>query len=270
MYHSVTFGEKNSWTDWHLVASSRPVISPPPVKTQYVEIPGADGSIDLTDALAGRPAYGDREGSIDFVVLNDYNLDNYDYNWIDVYTSIMQYLHGRRMTMVLEDDPLYYYEGRFSVNSWKSDQNNSTITIDYHVSPYKYRITTQITAGDLERGAFRYQNDASPVVIKEENTAQAKQYNLRSVSVKPYSAGDAIRLDNRYVFDIALYSGTAARPVPKKYVISQVMFGNRYEFTDSGFYRITMRYPVLANRPVDDGDIPDAAAAIHYYTGGVL
>ena len=47
------------------------------------------------------------------------------------------YIHGQKMKMILEDDPLYYYEGRFSVNAWRSDQHYSVITIDYDVGPYK-------------------------------------------------------------------------------------------------------------------------------------
>ncbi|MBE6724980.1 MAG: hypothetical protein E7576_07270 [Ruminococcaceae bacterium] len=141
MYHSITFGNKNTYSDWHLVPSSRPVVDPPKPKTQYVDIPGADGSIDLTESLAGRPVFSDRQGSFEFIVLNDFNLDNYSYDWNSVYTAVLSYLHGKRMRMVLEDDPTYFYEGRFSVNGWKSDANNSKITIDYVVGPYKYPVS---------------------------------------------------------------------------------------------------------------------------------
>lgn len=41
------------------------------------------------------------------------------------------------MNAVLEDDPTYYYSGRFSVNAWKSDAQRSQIVIDYEVGPYK-------------------------------------------------------------------------------------------------------------------------------------
>ena len=35
-YHSVVFGEKNTWDDWHLVPSSRPVINPPDVIKEHL------------------------------------------------------------------------------------------------------------------------------------------------------------------------------------------------------------------------------------------
>ena len=63
--------------------------------------------------------------------------------WGVLYSEIMAYLHGKRMRAVLEDDPGYYYEGRFAVNEWKSEANWSSIVIDYEVEPYKKSLTTE-------------------------------------------------------------------------------------------------------------------------------
>lgn len=134
MYHSITFGDKNTYDDWHLVATERPCVVSAQPKTRYIDIPGANGSIDLTDALAGRASLSNREGSFEFYVLNDYS----GYNWVRVYREVSNYLHGRKMRMTLEDDPNYYYEGRFSVNQWKSQKDWSRIVIDYNVEPNKY------------------------------------------------------------------------------------------------------------------------------------
>lgn len=134
MYHSVTFGTKNTWDDWHLIPTTRPVFNPPELKSNYVEIPGMNGTLDLTEALTGRPTYNNREGSMEFVVVNDY------LPWDVAYSNIMTYLHGKRIQATLEDDRYFYYEGRFTVNEWKSDKNYSLITIDYNVHPYKKEI----------------------------------------------------------------------------------------------------------------------------------
>lgn len=138
MYHSIIFGNKNTWADWYLFPSSRPVFNPPAPKTKFVDIPGADWHLDMSTVLTGDIAYEARKGSIEFIVdngqLSEYRADL----WSVLYSQIMDYLHGQLTTAVLEDDPGYYYEGRFTVNQWKSDSNNSKITIDYTVSPYKY------------------------------------------------------------------------------------------------------------------------------------
>ena len=137
MYHSITFGDKNTWDDWHLIPKSRPVFNPPAVKTRFVEIPGGNGSLDLTSALLGRASYKNRTGSFEFIVENGFK------EWSVLYSEIMAYLHGKRMRAVLEDDPEYYYEGRFAVNEWKSEANWSSIVIDYEVEPYKKSLTTE-------------------------------------------------------------------------------------------------------------------------------
>lgn len=140
MYHSITIGDKNTWDDWHLIPSSRPLVSPPNVRTNLVDVPGTDGSLDITDALIGRATYTDRTGSWDFFVDNGYG------KWSDRYSEIMAYLHGKKLTAVLEDDPLFYYEGRFFVNEWRSDPYYSRITINYEVGPYKLY---SVTDGDM-------------------------------------------------------------------------------------------------------------------------
>lgn len=72
MYHSVTFGDKNTWDDWRLVPASRPVFNPPAQKVKTLEIPGGDGVIDLSQSLTGYPVYQNRTGSIEFIVMNDF------------------------------------------------------------------------------------------------------------------------------------------------------------------------------------------------------
>lgn len=135
MYHSIFFGInnswKNTWDDWHIVPTSRPVFNPPSPKNNYIDIPGADGHIDMTEALTGDIPYNNRTGSMEFIVINGYC------EWHILYSEIMNYLHGRSFEARLEDDPNYCYVGRFSVNEWKSDSRYSKIVIDYNVQPYK-------------------------------------------------------------------------------------------------------------------------------------
>lgn len=135
MYHSITIGDKNTWDDWHLILTTRPLFNPPTVKTNLIDIPGGDGALDLTTALSGRPTYNNRTGSWTFIVQNGFK------GWTALYSEIMVYLHGQKFKAVLEDDPAYYYEGRFSVNQWKSEKNWSQIVIDYNVQPYKKEIS---------------------------------------------------------------------------------------------------------------------------------
>ena len=73
MYHSITFdNEKNTWDDWHLIPSSRPLVVPPSIKSNYVDVAGIDGGIDLSDYPTSQPTYNYREVSWEFIVMNGY------------------------------------------------------------------------------------------------------------------------------------------------------------------------------------------------------
>lgn len=135
--HSITFTQpdgsngKNTWIDWFLIPTSRPTVSYPAPYTKFVEIPGMDGSYDISDYLTNGESYSDRSGSFEFVVDNDHA------DWLTIYQDVLLYLHGQKLRMILQDDSGYYYVGRFNVNEFKSDKTNSRIVIDYRVGPAK-------------------------------------------------------------------------------------------------------------------------------------
>lgn len=152
--HSVSFGElvtktsdgltywdfsnyANTWTDWHLIPSTRPSIENPTIITKFVEIPGADGMLDLTDYLTGNPVYGQRQGSLSFIIDNDHE------HWETIREKIVAELHGKRVKMRLMDDPEYYYEGRFTVGKVDPGADHSSISISYQLDPYKIKINTE-------------------------------------------------------------------------------------------------------------------------------
>lgn len=138
MYHSVTFGSKNTFTDWHLVPDGRPVISMPELKTITVDIPGRSGVLDLSQAVSKYPVYKNRTGTLSFHVLNN------QAPWQELYRSIAEYVHGKTMDIRLEDDPNWYYHGRIYVNEWKSNNDGtwSDISFNYDLDPYKLANTT--------------------------------------------------------------------------------------------------------------------------------
>lgn len=126
--------EKHTYDDFGMIPKSKITINPPAVKTEYVDIAGGDGRLDYTQALTGNIAYDNRTGSIEFLVLNPAS-------YATTYSLLMGYFHGKYMNMVLDDDPTFFYQGRFAVNSWKSKEGASTIVLDYDLEPYKKMVT---------------------------------------------------------------------------------------------------------------------------------
>lgn len=139
-YHSIIFEnrgvKKHTWEDWKLVPSSRPLFAPPKQKLSIIDVPGANGSIDLSEILTGYPVYENREGSIEFIVINGYD------EWYRKYTEISNFLHGLNIKAYLEDDRNFYYTGRFWVDEWRSNNDGtwSNIVISYSVFPYKLSV----------------------------------------------------------------------------------------------------------------------------------
>lgn len=129
--HGVTIGHYHSWKHWHLIPTSRPVINPPTERTNLVTVPGMDGSWDLSQAVAQRPVYDDREGTLEFYVENGY------WDWNTAYTTIQNALAGKRHMVILDDDRSHFYYGAVWVDKWKSDKGHSTIALKYRLNPYK-------------------------------------------------------------------------------------------------------------------------------------
>lgn len=141
-FYSITFGEKNSWDEWALmpVREGKIEFVPPDVKTEYVEVAGAESDLDMSEVLTGYPTYKNRTGSLKFRF--------YD-NGVPVrtrYTKLKNYLHGRSMRAVVEDDPSYYYEGRFAVGKleYAKQGNWADTEISYNVKPYKLELTSSV------------------------------------------------------------------------------------------------------------------------------
>lgn len=143
--YSINFGGKDSWSEWKLLPTSRPRFVMPSIKTRYVDIPGANGQLDLTTLLTGEPTYGNRVGSFEFIV-SEYKSG---YDWVKTYSELAEHFHGKNMRAILSDDPLYFYEGRFALNQWISDKSYSRIVIDYNVGPFKKLLSDPSSIGVL-------------------------------------------------------------------------------------------------------------------------
>ncbi len=135
MYHSliINVGDDyiNTWDDWFLIPSSKPVIAPPIERTNFVTVPGRDGALDYSQSVAKKAVFDNRTGKIEFYLEND--MPNWD--WETAYTTICETLKGRRVRMALEDNPAHYYEGLLWVNQYKSDKGHSKITLEYNLHP---------------------------------------------------------------------------------------------------------------------------------------
>lgn len=136
--NGVTFGDKHSYRDWGLYLKSRPVISPPTPKTVYEDLPGSDGSLDFTESLTGDVKYENRDVKFEFTVIGGRE------KWYDTFSDIMDYMHGKRMKVVIDEDPTFYYIGRITVDEWESSKVTSTVVVKGDMEPYKLEMFSSL------------------------------------------------------------------------------------------------------------------------------
>lgn len=161
----IWFNQIHSYADLNLVLSN-PVIPPAQVKTNYVDIPGADGCADLTEAH-GKVRYKNRECTFTFTV---FPYDDFEQKK----TEVSNLLNGHRCKIILDKDPEYYWEGRCAVNDYQSDKNLHKIVVGASVAPYKLKINpTNVIVSPGENKVVNMQNgrkSAIPTIKCEADT----------------------------------------------------------------------------------------------------
>ena len=173
--------------DWFLSPVERPSIDKAEVKEHYIDIPGMNGGLDLTESLTGFPLYNYIEGSFEFKVLNDRKLPELndegdlvterDLPWEILNRDIRTFLNGKKKYMMLEDDPSWYYVGRFTVEKYDSSETvNSKITIAYKVYPFK-----KLSVHPHRQDSFF---DVQPLRLDDTNKMLVSFWNKKTVKLK--------------------------------------------------------------------------------------
>lgn len=194
--HSITINGLNTWKTWHMAPKSRPFVVAPQVKTEYVDVPGADGALDYTEVLTGRPRYANRTGQWDFIV--DNGLDYIE--WCKLYSDILKKLHGKYFdTIVLEDEPEYKWQGRLSVTGQFGNKDYSAITIQYNLDPYKRPIGSAINKNWLWNELF-----SNTIFYGNFSVNGFKARNLINDDTVPVN----INVEVSYSMDAIPYDGT--------------------------------------------------------------
>lgn len=154
--NGVTFGEYHSFRDFGLILQNVVLPNPEP-KIYEVDIPGSDGTIDLTEAMGGIH-YNNRTIEITFAFPKG------QYLRYAVNSDIASRLHGKKLHITMDDDAGYYYIGRVNYKEWIVDKSLGILTISISAEPYKYETTSSVEDWlwddlDFEEGLIREYKD---------------------------------------------------------------------------------------------------------------
>lgn len=118
-------------------------IGSPAVKENKIEIEGADSSLDLTDFF-GEPKYADVKHRFEFSAIVPQK------QFLSFFSSIKNALHGKKMRIILDDDPLFYYVGRVHVSSFTNEKNVGQVSIEADCEPYKYKLEKTVVSHTID------------------------------------------------------------------------------------------------------------------------
>lgn len=151
-FYSITINGKNTWDEWKLmpVKAGKIEFATPEMKYESVEIAGSDNALDMSEVLTGYPLYESRRGSLTF-------------RFFDTgvparsrFDQLKNFLHGKKVKVINEDQPEYYYEGRMMVGDFKPSKGNwGDVEISYILDAYKLEINS--TADDWLWDPFNFE-----------------------------------------------------------------------------------------------------------------
>lgn len=128
----VTLNNINLEQEYGMKLTTFTISSPSPI-TKYIDVPGRPGKLDATLALNGKVNLSTRQVSATFHVRDCTYSD-----WHTLLSVLNTAFNGTESKIVFSSDPNWYYKGRFKIDTKKSNQITSTITISCNeVFPYK-------------------------------------------------------------------------------------------------------------------------------------
>ena len=104
----------------------------PAVKTNVIDIPGANGVLDLSEVLTGRPTFENTEGELSFFIP--------DPSATDV-SALQNMIHGQRVRLRYDGDTSHYREGRLTITEDSRADILRRITCNVDAAPYRYSIS---------------------------------------------------------------------------------------------------------------------------------
>lgn len=173
----ITFGTYHSYDDFNLLLTSKEVAAPK-VKTIEIDVPGADGALDLTEFF-GEPKYENVTHKFKFSTIVPQS------EFLTLFSTIKNAIHGKKLRIVLDDDPGFFYIGRCYVSSFTNDKNIGRISVECDCEPWKYKaaktVVTQAVSGESTISLPNLRKRVVPEVVIEADSAMHIVYNTYNV-----------------------------------------------------------------------------------------
>ena len=150
----IRFGTKWARADYGLIVAPYVIPMPEP-QMNFVEIPGRDGALDLSEAF-GTVRYADR-----IIPLTLYARAPFD----ATVSAFAADVHGRRMNVIFDREPTFYYDARVTLEDVERHAGYCELSIKCRAKPYKMEhFETTITVLPTGSVTATLTNTRMPVV----------------------------------------------------------------------------------------------------------
>lgn len=229
--YAATLNGKHTYTDYGLYVTNTNPVEPPEVKAEYIEVPGRNGQIDLTEALTGYTVYNNRQ------IVLELGGRKRSQDWPGFMSNFLNDIHGKSVKVIFDNDPSYYYQGRATVESdYEKGNEIARFTLTINAEPYKYsnQSTTEPWLWDpfsFVDGVIRYYNQ-----IQVDGTAQIRVLGSEMPVIPIFTASAAMQVQfNGQTYDLAAGNN-------KIYDI--VLMDQAYTLTFTGTGTVSINYKV--------------------------
>ena len=127
----------DSLTDWGLYLSNNNYIGSPEEQTDFINIKGKNGLLDITEALTGHRSYSSREIRIEFGGVKDAK------RWDDAMSDFRNKIDGKIIRVIFSNQFDYFWRGRCHLEDFDRMCGLGTFTLSIpYADPYKYSVET--------------------------------------------------------------------------------------------------------------------------------
>lgn len=123
----------NTLSDWKCAIGNNDYIGEPDVETYYIDVPGADGFLDGSEAISGRTVYKSRE--IDVLLGGKKPRED----WDSFISKIRSQIHGKNVRITFSNDPAYFWTGRAYITEFDRTREIGQFHLKIpQADPYRY------------------------------------------------------------------------------------------------------------------------------------
>lgn len=142
--------------DWGLTITNSVSISEPEQETKYINVPGANSMLDVSEALTGRPVFKKRKIAIDLA-----GIDLNEFAWDATISGLRNSVEGRIVHIIFDNDETFYWKGRAHITGYDRAKTCGMLTLELpDADPYKYNINSNVDPWLWD--PFDFENDIVP------------------------------------------------------------------------------------------------------------